>query len=464
MESLHENKTSDEIDVDIDIDIDELGTVHENASPHVREKKRKELKETWRILDGISGQKTPKRKNFSQISSLANLKNGYGRPAKPVWRKKEGRNYYTASGCNQKPVGVLMCLAFLRDDINRTITSNGNWEVGYKNGDRANDELDNLMVVPHGTANTKPRTRVVHDTTTIQDEDGEIWQELTPVIMPSITKIMDRYPQISNHGRCKTAAGKLTKGKLMERQRFYNTQTFNHTSAGRLVAYGFLDAAAWDNAGKKWNAFHINGKAAGDHVDNIQIVTPSEARSRAFKVSGVKRKSPGPKRMKRILQIDDITGDTIREWPSMMDADRDGGFNRRNVWSCCNKKIKTAYGFKWKFAPDTIDGEIWTKCTIPEFEGMSWSTMGRIETTKTARTFGVIADGYMHVGVRRTQRFVHQIIAREAMPDEYTTCLVRCPPNDPPQVDHLDRNRSNNKLENLKWVTRIENLQNKSSV
>ena len=34
-------------------------------------------------------------------------------------------------------------------------------------------------------------------------------------------------------------------------------------------------------------------------------------------------------------------------------------------------------------------------------------------------------------------------------------------PENKPEVDHIDRNRNNNNLENLHWVTRLENLQNK---
>tara|TARA_R110000803_G_C11711853_1_gene287039 strand:+ start:31 stop:489 length:459 start_codon:yes stop_codon:yes gene_type:complete len=34
-------------------------------------------------------------------------------------------------------------------------------------------------------------------------------------------------------------------------------------------------------------------------------------------------------------------------------------------------------------------------------------------------------------------------------------------PENLPEVDHLDRNRSNNDLNNLKWVSRLENAQNK---
>ena len=37
-------------------------------------------------------------------------------------------------------------------------------------------------------------------------------------------------------------------------------------------------------------------------------------------------------------------------------------------------------------------------------------------------------------------------------------------PENKPFIDHIDRNRSNNNLENLQWVTKLENNQNKGDM
>lgn len=75
--------------------------------------------------------------------------------------------------------------------------------------------------------------------------------------------------------------------------------------------------------------------------------------------------------------------------------------------------------------------------------------------TGTARwTFGVYGKkGYRRVGIARKCLLVHRLIC-EAF---HGAC-----PSDKCQVDHLDRDPSNNRPENLRWVTPSENSRNRS--
>lgn len=62
-------------------------------------------------------------------------------------------------------------------------------------------------------------------------------------------------------------------------------------------------------------------------------------------------------------------------------------------------------------------------------------------------TFGVpnASKGYMHVGTE----CVHRIIA---------TAFHGGQPSEKHIVDHIDTNRRNNRIENLRWITRLENI------
>ena len=64
-------------------------------------------------------------------------------------------------------------------------------------------------------------------------------------------------------------------------------------------------------------------------------------------------------------------------------------------------------------------------------------------------TFGVpnSSTGYMHIGTE----VVHRIVA---------TAFHGEQPSGKHIVDHIDTNRRNNRVENLRWVTRLDNILN----
>lgn len=79
------------------------------------------------------------------------------------------------------------------------------------------------------------------------------------------------------------------------------------------------------------------------------------------------------------------------------------------------------------------------------------STYGR--GTHLHRKFGnPRANRYLQVKIGGKSYKVHRLIALAFHPN----------PNNLPMVDHIDRNRQNNKPENLRWVTHKENIVNQS--
>ena len=71
---------------------------------------------------------------------------------------------------------------------------------------------------------------------------------------------------------------------------------------------------------------------------------------------------------------------------------------------------------------------------------------GRKRQLDDAWTFGRPSDstGYMYI----SSHVVHRIVALAFHPS----------PSDQHVVDHIDTNRRNNRADNLRWVTRLENL------
>ena len=56
----------------------------------------------------------------------------------------------------------------------------------------------------------------------------------------------------------------------------------------------------------------------------------------------------GGKRAKSVLQME-LDGTIVRQWERMRDIQRELGYSVGNISNACNGKIKSAYGFLWKF-------------------------------------------------------------------------------------------------------------------
>ena len=59
-----------------------------------------------------------------------------------------------------------------------------------------------------------------------------------------------------------------------------------------------------------------------------------------------------------------------------------------------------------------------------------------------------ITKGYFAVSLFKKDYRIHQLVAKHFIPN----------PNNLPQVNHIDGDKSNNKVENLEWVTNRENV------
>ena len=74
-----------------------------------------------------------------------------------------------------------------------------------------------------------------------------------------------------------------------------------------------------------------------------------------------------------------------------------------------------------------------------------------LRTGLDADVMFVVNTGYVHVVLNGRHYSYHRILARHFIPN----------PDNLPCVDHIDRNKTNNSIENLRWVSSSDNNRNK---
>ena len=75
---------------------------------------------------------------------------------------------------------------------------------------------------------------------------------------------------------------------------------------------------------------------------------------------------------------------------------------------------------------------------------------GRVLSPRTSKSRGLMT-GYYRVyltdGIKGYNKCIHKLVAESFIPN----------PENKPQVDHIDRDVTNNKVTNLRWCTQLEN-------
>ena len=107
---------------------------------------------------------------------------------------------------------------------------------------------------------------------------------------------------------------------------------------------------------------------------------------------------------------------------------------------------------------DNIPNDVEHFLNISGYKNYKISNFGRVMNSRTGRILKPRADGHGYLNVylckdgKGKNHKIHKLVANEFIDKiDGKTC-----------VDHIDKNRLNNIVENLRWVTRSENDRNRS--
>jgi translation elongation factor EF-1alpha len=150
------------------------------------------------------------------------------------------------------------------------------------------------------------------------------------------------------------------------------------------------------------------------------------------------------------MEVDqvDLNGCHVKRFKSMSAAATELGISQQMISKCARGLCKSYKGYKWlKVVDDTDHNEIWIEHpTLP----ITCSDQGRIKSRGIILA-GHLRDGYLRVGINYKIYSAHRLIAETFLEPE----------EDKIQVNHINHNRTDNRLINLEWCTPTYNSQNR---
>lgn len=110
----------------------------------------------------------------------------------------------------------------------------------------------------------------------------------------------------------------------------------------RLVAFTFLE-----NPENKPEINHIDEDKTNNQVDNIEWKWHKDNINHGTRNERAGKANTNGKCSKKVLQLS-LSGELIREWPSVSECGRNG-FDKGNVCKCCNGKKSQYKGFRFMY-------------------------------------------------------------------------------------------------------------------
>ena len=279
----------------------------------------------------------------------------------------------------------------------------------------------------------------------LNENDEEIWKDLPQELL------LSKY-QVSNLGRIKNKRTEYILTQNPRKDGYVSNSLFLDNNTHKSILIHILIAKTFiDNPENKLTVNHINIKRYDNRVINLEWDTHSE---QSYKENKKKYKHTTGKSINQY----DLKENFIKTWDKAIDAENELNINRKNILKVLKGERKQSGGFIWKYNIENtlIDGEIWKDCPLGnDYDKVRTSNLGRIKVKDNNPTYGTLRkNGYCDIKIfnnkeKKYKSFrVHRLVCLTFLEN----------PENKPFVNHKDENRSNNKLDNLEWMTNKENV------
>jgi len=262
----------------------------------------------------------------------------------------------------------------------------------------------------------------------------EIWKDLPKELL------LSKY-EISNNGRLRNKLSKKISIRKQDINGYIRAHLCLDNNLRKDFSYHKLCLISFKNIMSDKIIDHINNIRDDNRISNLRWVTYTENNTnKIFKYQ----------KGKSIIQYD-LDGNFIKIWDKISDVVKELGITNQNISANLKTKQKSAGGFIWKYNIINFDGEIWKKFPIDNSDEIYVSSLGRIKRRNDDSTisYGSLKkNGYCEIIVDDKHFFIHRMVAITFIEN----------PDNKLYVNHKDSIKNNNKVENLEWISHVENV------